>query len=192
MKLLKKIELWWKFNGRYMHNEFASGVKNLWRWFPTIWRDRDWDGDFIFEILRVKLEHQAKYIGDRDIHTRAKTDAEKMRLVAKLIKLHQEDFYGTEYIDYHKTNFHFVPTDETGKWYTMEDEMVSEKFEEYFDKCPRQYKRVLSGEVNRFKRDIEYTSDKKLIAMEIAHENHERCRKLIFKIMEREIEGWWD
>jgi hypothetical protein len=48
----------------------------------------------------------------------------------------------------------------------------------------------LSGEINRFKRDGD--KDKELIAMEIAHENHERARKLLFKILERNIERWWD
>ncbi len=49
----------------------------------------------------------------------------------------------------------------------------------------------MSGEVSRFRRPIE-EKDKQLIAMEIAHENQYRCRKLLFKIMERYIEGWWD
>jgi hypothetical protein len=49
----------------------------------------------------------------------------------------------------------------------------------------------MSGEVNRFSYPIE-EKDKKLIAMEIAHENQDRCRKLVFKIMSNRIEGWWD
>jgi len=28
--------------------------------------------------------------------------------------------------------------------------------------------------------------------MEITHENQDRCRKLVFKILESRIEGWWD
>jgi hypothetical protein len=67
---------------------------------------------------------------------------------------------------------------------------ISENFDEYFKKYPRQYKRVLSGEVNRFKREGE--KDKKLIAMEIAHENQERAKKLLFRLMENNIERWWD
>lgn len=189
--MFDRIRLWWKFHGRYMHREFARGIKNLWRWFPTIWRDRDWDHTFIYELLRVKLEHQAKYIGDRDIHVDAKRDAERMRLVAKLIKLQQDDFYGMEYMDYHDTEYDFVPTDETEKWYTMEDTLISENFAEYFDKYPRQYECVVMGKVNRFNRPIE-EKDNKLIAMEIAHENQARCHRLIFKILEEHIERWWD
>ena len=191
INIFEKISLWWEFEGKYYHKDFIRGIKNLWRWFPTIWKDRDWDDHFIFEILRVKLQHQANYIGGRGIHTRAKRDAEKMRLVAKLIKLQQDEFYGMEYMDYHDTKFDFIPTDETKRWFRMEDTLISENFDDYFKKYPRQYKRVLSGEINRYRKEVDET-DKQRIAMEIAHENQNRCKNLIFKIMENDIEGWWD
>ena len=69
--------------------------------------------------------------------------------------------------------------------------LISENFDDYFKKYPRQYKKVLLGEINRFGNEVDET-DKQRIAMEIAHENQDRCRKLIFKIMESEIERWWD
>lgn len=191
LNIFEKISLWWKFDGKYMHKEFARGVKNLWRWFPTIWKDRDWDDSYIFEIIRVKLEHQANYIGGRGIHVSANRDAEKMRLVAKLIQLQKDDFYSMEYMDYHNTEYDFVPTDETEKWFRMEDTLISENFDDFFKKYPRQYKKVLSGELNLYGKEVDET-DKQRIAMEIAHENQERCRKLIFKIMSDEILHWWD
>ena len=72
INIFYKIYLWWKFNGKYYHKDFIQGVKNLWKWFPTIWKDRDWDDHFIFELIRVKVQNQSKYIGDRDIHVSAK------------------------------------------------------------------------------------------------------------------------
>ena len=121
-----------------------------------------------------------------------------MRLTAKLIQRCQDDYYDMEYMDYHESNMNWLDiTDEDNipnKYKDskrLEIELVSENFDEYFKKYPLQYKRVLSGEINRFDRDGE-EKDKQLIAMEIAHENQDRCRKLLFKIMERHIEGWWD
>jgi hypothetical protein len=191
LNILEKISLWWKFEGRYYHKDFIKGVKNLWKWFPVIWKDRDHDHHFIFELLKVKLGNQSKYIGDKNFHINAKRDAEIMRLINKLINLNQDGFYDMEYMDYHKTKFEFVPTDETNKWYTLDDTLISENFDDYFKKYPRQYKKVLSGEINRFNRSIEY-KDKKLIAMEIAHENQDRCHKLIFKLLEKNIQKWWN
>ena len=34
--------------------------------------------------------------------------------------------------------------------------------------------------------------DKQIIAMNISRINHDRARKLLFKIMEDHIESWWD
>lgn len=184
-----KIRLWWKFEGRYYHKDFVHGVKNLWRWFPTIWKDRDWDDSFIWDIMIQKIKNQSKYIGDRDFHTRAKRDAEIMMTCVRLMERVKEEYYGSEYIDYHETKFDFVETDRP-EYKRLETTEISENFDEYFKKYPRQYKRVLSGEVNRFKRDDE--KDKKLIAMEISIENHNRAKKILFKLMERYIEYWWD
>ena len=191
LNILEKISLWWKFEGRYYHKDFAKGIKNLWKWFPVIWKDRDWDDHYIFEVLKFKINKQADYIGDRNIHVNAKRDAEIMRLVNRLIKLNQDEFYGMEYMDYHETKYDFIPTDKTEKWFTMEDELISERFDEYFKKYPRQYKRVINAEINRYRRPFE-EKDKKLIAMEIAHGNQDRCHKLIFKLLEGNIQKWWD
>ena len=60
--MIDKIKYWWRFEARYFHKNFIKGVKNLWKWFPTIWKDRDWDSYHIYEILRVKIENQAKYM----------------------------------------------------------------------------------------------------------------------------------
>ena len=191
INIFEKISLWWKFDGRYYHKDFIEGVKNLWKWFPTIWRDRDWDHGFIYEVIKVKLKHQADYIGSHDRHTRAKRDAELMLLCTRLIQRCQDEHYDMEYMDYHESNYNWVDVDDKPDLKKLEIEQLSENFDEYFKKYPLQYKRVMSGEVSRFSRPIEEKT-KEVIAMEIAHENQDRCRKLLFKIMERRIEGWWD
>jgi len=183
INIFDKVRLWWKFDAQYYHKDFIHGVKNLWRWFPTIWKDRNYGQSFIYDILSKKLEFQSEYIGRRDYHTRAKRDAETMMLVTRLIKKSRDEDYGMEYTDYQESSFDFVEIDDTYEGEKLY-ELVSEEKSERYDK------RVLSGEVNRFRRDGE--KDKKLIAMEIAHENEERCRKLLFKIMEQNIERWWD
>lgn len=33
------------------------GAMNIVRWFPVIWRDRDWDHAFLFELMAVKFAH---------------------------------------------------------------------------------------------------------------------------------------
>ena len=190
--VFESIRLWWKFEGRYYHKDFVRGVKNLWRWFPTIWKDRDWDDSFIFDILSKKLQFQAEYIGKRDYHTRAKRDAEIMMTCVRLIQKIKMDDYGMEYMDYHETEWEFVDCEDNPGYSTLNMEELSEHFDDYFKKYPLQYKRVLNGEINRYRRDEGETKERKLIAMEIAQENGVRAHKLLFKILEENIQRWWD
>jgi len=192
--MLEKMKLWWKFEGRHYHKDFIQGVKNLYKWFPTIWKDRDWDGHYIYEILRVKLENQAYCIGNESRHVNSKRDAEIILLCSRLIYIQQESLYEIEYLDYIKEDHHMIPTDETRQWYTIENITIEDNLDEYFEKYPRQYKQVQLGKINYF--DIPGTppedKDRKTIAMEIAYHNQDKSRKLLYKIMERHIDGWWN
>ena len=188
----RRIYLWWEHDGKYYHKYFKQGIKNIIYWFPIIWKDRDWDSHYIFEILQHKLKAQAKYIGDRDFHTRAQLDAKRMRLCVKLIKKVQEEDYTMEYMDYHKDRVWFTDCEDRPGSSLYNSEEVWEKYDEYFKKYPLVYKRVMKGE-GVFTLDGRDESDmKRIIAMNIAHLNHDRARKLLFKIMEENIEGWWD
>jgi hypothetical protein len=190
VRKLKCIPLWWDNDGRYYHKYLKQGVKNIWYWFPIIWKDRHWDSHYIFEILSHKIKAQSEYIGSRDIHTRAKRDAEIMMTCVRLMKLVQEETYSSEYSDYHKTKHWFEDVPGKEGYSTWESKLLEENFEDFFKKYPLIYKRVLGGE-GPFGREGR-EDDKQVIAMNIGYINHDRARKLLFKIMEQNIERWWD
>jgi hypothetical protein len=190
--LFRRIWLWWDNDGKYYHKYAKQGIKNLIYWFPIIWKDRNWDDHYIFEILQHKLVAQANYIGRRDFHTRAQLDAKRMRLCVKLIDKVQEEDYAMEYMDYAKDRVWFTPCEDREGSSLYNSETVWEKYDDYFKKYPLVYKRVLKGE-GVFTLDGRDESEmKRIIAMNIGHINHDRARKLLFKIMEQNIEGWWD
>lgn len=190
--IFKRISLWWRYDGRYYHLQFKRGVKNLWYWFPIIWKDRDWDDHHIFEVLKHKLKAQAKYIGDRDFHTRAQLDARRMRLCVKLIQLCQDETYAMEYMNYHKDKVWFTDCEDKPGYSLYNSEVTSENFDDFFKKYPLVYKKVLNG-AGPFTLDGRDEDEiKKIIAMNIAHINQERAHKLLFKILEENIRGWWD
>jgi hypothetical protein len=192
LNIFDKIRLWWKFDGRAYHKEFVRGVQKLCYWFPIIWKDRDWDGHYIYEVLKHKLKAQAKYIGDRDFHTRAQQDARRMRICVKLIEKIQDDFYQLEYADYAKDKHWFEPCKDKEGFSEWKSENVWETYNEYFKKYPLIYKRVINGErIFEFDNVVD-VKNKQRIAMNIAHINQDRARKLLFNIMQENIEGWWD
>lgn len=190
--LFRRIWLWWHHDGRFYHKYLKHGIQNIIYWFPIIWKDRNWDSHYIFEVLKHKLKLQAKYIGDRDWHTRAQQDARRMRLCVSLIEKVQEETYAMEYMDYGKDRVWFTSCNDGTGNSLYNSEIVEDNYSEFFKKYPLIYQRVMKGE-GVFTLDGRDESElNKLIAMNIAHINHDRARKLLFKIMESEIEKWWD
>lgn len=194
MSIFRKIFLWWKFDGKYYHKDFIDGVKNLWKWFPIIWKDRDWDDHYIWEILKFKLLNQADYIGTKDRHTRAKHDAKVMRLCVSLMDKIQNEFYSNEYFDYYEKEWKFIPVVDMPGHSELDMIILSENFDEYIKKYPLIYKKVLSDKTLQIF-DINHSDEKEhklRIAMNIGLYNHKRARKLLFNILENNIECWWD
>jgi len=193
MKMLfKNPKLWWKFEGRYYHKDLYRGIKNLLKWIPVIWKDRNWDHTFIYDILEHKLKLQSEYIGKYGNHVTAKRDAEIMMVCVKLIQRLKDGYYDGENHDYHKTKYWFEDIEDKPGYSTMESELLEENFDDYFKKYPLIYKRVLNGE-GVFNIQVDDEEEKKYrIAMNISNINHDRARKLLFKIIEENIEEWWD
>jgi hypothetical protein len=188
----RRIYLWWVHDGKYYHKYFKQGIKNIWYWFPIIWKDRNWDDHYIFEILKHKLKAQAKYIGKRDFHTRAQLDAKRMRLCIELINKVQEEYYSSEYMDYHRDRVWFTDCEDRPGSSLYNTEEIWEKYDDYFAKYPLIYKRVMKGEGVFTLNGRDEKDMKGIIAMNIGHINQQRAQDLLFKILNENINGWWD
>jgi hypothetical protein len=188
----RRIYLWWRFDGRYYHIDLIRGIRKLWYWFPIIWKDRDWDDHYIFDILKHKLKAQSKYIGDNNRHTRAQLDAKRMRLCIRLIEKVSDETYEMEYMDYHKDRIWFTPCNDGTGNSLYNSKTIQENFDDFFKKYPLVYKRVLNGEGPFTLDGRDEEEIKRIIAMNISHINQQRAHKLLFKIMEENILGWWD
>lgn len=165
---------------------FKYSVKNLIKWFPIIWKDRDWDDYYIWEILKTKLKYQSESISENDNHTRAQYDAEKMRTCINLIEKIQQEFYSMEYLDYEESKFNFVDCEIKGHK-QLEIDVISERYDEYISKYPLQYRRAMNVEEWPY-----FEKNKKTITMWISNQNQKRCQQLLFKMLDRHILNWWD
>ena len=54
--LVFEIKWFWDNKIRYPFNVVKTGIKNLWIWFPVIWRDRWWDHMYLHNMLKFKLQ----------------------------------------------------------------------------------------------------------------------------------------
>ena len=94
-----KLYRWIRWELPYQHKYIKYGIKNLYKWFWVIWKDRDWDHHYIFEVLKFKLEKQAKHLGERNWHESSKRDTELMMTCVRLINKLQNEEYYVDYYD---------------------------------------------------------------------------------------------
>ena len=109
-------------------------IKNIIRWIPILWNDRDWDYYYIFEILKTKLKFQSKHFREYGYHESSERDAEQMELCIRLIDKVQNEYYL--------------------------DEALGQEF-----------------------------TDEAVIS---AINKHDKAKRILFKLLEQNIESWWD
>jgi hypothetical protein len=147
-----------------------TGIKNIIYWFPTIWKDRDWDFDFIYEILKKKLQHTEKYFrSDKVWSANAIEDADNMRYAINLIeKLQQHDYleealqpFNEKFPDY--------------KW-EMDTEICEDnpKMKRFIDKSTPEQEELQNQ------------------CFDKAHENEEKDYNELFDFLKTHLIGWWD
>lgn len=163
-------------------NQFKVGIQNLIKWFHVIWNDRDWDSWYTYEVLKKKLEFQRKYLVENNRVLSVPNDNFYITICLNLIERLQEDYYESEYQDYVEEDLWFGKEDEKG-WVEVDVKVQKENLQDYFDKYPLITEKVFVKHPN---------SSKMSLALGIAMENHQRCKKLLFKILNEKIEGWWD
>ena len=91
-----RLYRWFRWEFKYQHKYIKYGVKNLYKWFWVIWRDRDWDQYYIFQVLKFKLEKQAKHLAEVGYHESAQREAELMMTCVRLINKIQNEYYYDE------------------------------------------------------------------------------------------------
>lgn len=177
--------------GWYIRNTYRS-IKNIIRWTPILWKDRDWDQSYIYDILKFKLNNQAIYINKYNRHETSNRDAEIIRTCVRLITKIEDGFYETEYYDYQYSQLDII----NEKYLSKRNFNVnSERFDEYFAKYPSVYRKMLSNpEEQKLKLNLSLSeiNNKKRMAMNIATYNQTRAKHLLFKLIEENIDGWWD
>lgn len=153
--------------------------KNIIKWSPILWKDRDWDHYYIVNTLRFKIENTAKYIAKNKRYIGYERDVERMNLVVKLIDKMQDEYYSCEYQDYYKSVFWFENCEDP-KLQELKSESIENNLIEYFEKYPNTYK-LFSNE----NKDL-------TTALKIGNHLHCKCKRILFKLIEENIEKWWD
>jgi hypothetical protein len=142
----------------YPFRDFYRRVRNVFRWLPTIWNDRDWDDSYITEILIKKLEFTRDfYLSGKSYKLHSNQTAEEIQEAIIMLHMTRDswEFYEEPAADeierkWGKTTFEFIPLEDkpglsemvsnTEKVKTPEDrEQYSKEFRESMMKTRKEY-----------------------------------------------------
>ena len=162
--------------------DFYRRVKNVLRWLPTIWKDRDWDNSYINEILIRKLEFTRDfYLSDKPYSLEAKKTADEIQ--EAISRLHQTkyswDFYEAPALEqleekWGLTAFNFEPYehDENGNILTYEMKSKTEN-------------------VNTKEEEEQYSKEFRKTVKE-AREQYMKDKRAAYLYLANHIDNFWD
>lgn len=163
---------------------FLTGCRNLIKWVPTIFHDRNWDGHYILKILQKKIEFQRKELVNANRHTRIESDNRDMTVVLNLLERVREEYYQLECMDYWHSEMLFNNIPDKPDLKSIDVVTKSERYDEFLSKYPSSVRAVVKEHGEQ--------DDKQRLCLLVSYYNHKKANKLLFRILEERLAYWWD
>jgi len=163
---------------RYSIRRFFRKCKNLIRWFPTIWKDEDWDDSFIVEIFVKKLEHQRDFfLSDRAYSAEAEQVAAEIQIAIDGLRKTADswDHYEEPAIDvlnekWGKSQFRFEPIEDKPYLNELHLDIPNVKTAEDKEQYNKEFREVMDAAYKQYKKD----------------------KRVVYKYIADNIDKWWD
>lgn len=84
--------------------DIKAGFSNLWKWKKVIWKNRDWDFYYLYEMLEFKLIMMADTFEKNNIVEKTPEMVAEIRKVVRWIQLVKSEFEDIGYGDMHWGN----------------------------------------------------------------------------------------
>jgi hypothetical protein len=175
MSKLKKI---WR-NINYWPRRKWRQIKNVIGWIPVVWKQFDFDYSYSLEVFKHQLLKQAKFMeSDKAYGVNSHIEAQKIRMVVRLMDKVYDEEYACEYQQKLKDTY-----GEGVMGWVFHDEFDLDDYGEI---------------VWKFEEDKKYESQREEIRenydkwFKESQAKQERAHKLLWKLIEFYIRGWWD
>ena len=93
-------------NIKYFFYSIKYGIENIVYYLPVIWKDRDWDNEYILDLLKHKLIKNEKKLRKYSLAVNSEKTADEIKNVIDLIEIYPNitlcadpDFKYQEYIE---------------------------------------------------------------------------------------------
>lgn len=189
----RALYLKWKYSWSLFPGSVRMGIGNIYKWFPVIWRDRDWDYRYMIELLIIKLQRMAEYHESRKYYEGWENNVKWMNTTRELLKHMVNETYEMEPYDYMETKFEFVAAEDNPEYSTLNTDIISEHLDDYLEKYPREVEKAKQT-LNRTNSNVDFSipEGKRRLAAMTGMYVQQKSDKLAFKLLSRYVKGWWD
>jgi hypothetical protein len=151
---------------------FYQRVKRLIEFTPIVWNSYDWDYQYSIDLFKFQLLRTAKYLEKYGHLENSKYNAQRIRTVCRLMdKVYNEEYQDEAYDKltklYGKAAFRFETVPTEGDIYSLKMKYESYPNAEEIRKTSQEY-------------------------IKKAQEKQEKAHRLLWKLIEHNIRGWWD
>jgi hypothetical protein len=160
---------------KYWFTRKFQQIRNVFRWLPIIWKQHDFDYHYSLEVFKFQLQKQAEFLeSDKAITRCAKDKAKRIRTILKLMDKVYEDDYACEYREILKEMYgenvldvNFIEDKSRPIMYRMQFEY--EKWDN-------------AEEISQIKDEL----------FKMSQEKQDRAHRILWKMIEKDIRGFWD
>ena len=177
------VDDWWNSFTYFFRRKYRQ-VRNVFRWLPIIWNQFDFDYRYSLEVFKFQLLKQADNMETNGMLLGSENRAKRIRTIIALMDKVYDDEYAMEYYDksiklYGKYEYKFVPINETTY------NPITKKVEELSEM-------VQVWEMNWTKEEL-VDIDTHIGQMMIdSAAKQKRAHKLLWELVEHNIQGFWD
>lgn len=155
--------------------QIRQGIKSLIIWFPVIWKDRWWDHSFIYTMLHHKLHLMEKNIRAHGHHVKHIEDADRIKtcvlLLDRLIKdEYHENVFKPHYDKWGEPKMEFKDWDEDPNMSVLNIKYPNVKTDKDKEIESKDFRAKSKMEASLREQDLD----------------------MLFSLMRKHIQTWWD
>jgi hypothetical protein len=151
----------------YRIRNLQYGFKNLIKWFPIIWKDRDWDYHFFYDMMRYKLNNMEKSIYN-GMHIGCEKESKHIKICVNLLDRLIEDKYSDNAHEIHKKKWGKCNMSLNNGFMTFVYE--NDKNDEHKTERNKDLRKCIDQEEYMIEQDL----------------------NMLFDILKKRIRKWWD
>ena len=175
---MSKLKNIWR-NINYWPRRKWRQIKNVIGWIPVVWKQFDFDYRYSIEVFKHQILKQAKFMeSDKAYGVNSHIDAQKIRMVVRLMDKVYDEEYACEYQQKLKDTY----GEDVDEW-VFHDSVDLDDYHEIVWKFEEDKK------YESLREEIRENKDK---WFKESQDKQERAHKLLWKLIEFYIRGWWD